>query len=164
MRGDEQEPDMRCGTLGTRGHVTSEVLHSPIVTDWRVRRLIRCYLQAGMRAGETQRTRGYSLTQIIKELGTYLKGWLQYYGIARRRTTFYGLQALICRRLRCYLWKQWGRAGYRELCKRGVSRDLAWNTSKSAHGPWRISRSPALGIALPTRYFASLGLPLLYGN
>lgn len=112
----------------------------------------------------TQRTRGRSTAQIIGELGRYLKGWLQYYGIARRRTAFYGLQAWICRRLRCYLWKQWGRAGYRELRKRGVSRDLAWNTSKSAHGPWRLSRSPALSIALPTRHFASLGLPLLYGN
>ncbi len=111
----------------------------------------------------TQRTRGRSLVQVIDELKRYLKGWLQYYGIARRRTAFYGLQAWICRRLRCYLWKQWGRAGYRELRHRGVSRDLAWNTSKSAHGPWRLSRSPALGIALPTRYFASLGLPLLYG-
>jgi len=112
----------------------------------------------------TQRTRGRSTAQIIDELGHYRNGWLQYYGIARRRTTFYGLQAWICRRLRCYLLKQWGRAGYRKLRKRGVSRDLAWNTSKSAHGPWRLSRSPALSFALPTRYFASLGLPLLYGN
>ena len=97
-------------------------------------------------------------------MGRYLNGSLQYYGIARRRTAFYGLQAWICRRLRCYLWKQWGGGGYRELRKRGVSRDLAWNTSKSSHGPWRLSHSPALSIALPTRYFASLGLPLLYGN
>jgi hypothetical protein len=28
-RGDEQEPDTRCGALRTSGHVTSEVLHSP---------------------------------------------------------------------------------------------------------------------------------------
>src|SRR5215207_9094760 len=27
----------------------------------------------------------------------------------------------IRRRLRCYLWKQWGRRGYRELKRRGVS-------------------------------------------
>ena len=46
-RGDEQKPDMRCGTLGTSGHVTSEVLHSPN----RVCRLIRRYLQAGMLTG-----------------------------------------------------------------------------------------------------------------
>ena len=54
------------------------------------------------------------------------------------------LDSWIHRRLRSILWKQWGRRGYRELRKRGVSVRLAWNTSKSAHGPWRISRSPAL--------------------
>jgi hypothetical protein len=69
----------------------------------------------------------------------------------------------IKRRLRCYLWKQWGRAGYRRLCALGVSRDLAWNTCKSAHGPWRLSRSPAPAFALPARYFADLGLPSLLG-
>ena len=65
------------------------------------------------------------------------------------------------RKLRCYQWKQWGRAGYRELRKRGVSRALAWNTAKSAHGPWRISHSPALYQAMPTRWFRDLGLPEL---
>jgi RNA-directed DNA polymerase len=66
------------------------------------------------------------------------------------------------RRLRCYLWKQWGRRRYRELRRRGVSRDLAWNTVKSAHGPWRLSRSPALAIALPGGYFDGLGFPRLH--
>jgi hypothetical protein len=55
-------------------------------------------------------------------------------------------------RLRCYLWKQWGWRGYRELKRLGVSGDLAWNTAKSAHGPWRLSQSPALSIALPAGY------------
>jgi RNA-directed DNA polymerase len=66
------------------------------------------------------------------------------------------------RRLRCYLWKQWGGRGYRELRRRGISIDLAWNTSKSAHGPWRLSRSPALSVALPRSYFDALGLPRLF--
>ena len=56
----------------------------------------------------------------------------------------------------------WGRRGYRELLKRGVSRDLAWNTAKSAHGPWRLSRSPGLAFALTAKYFAGLGLPRLF--
>jgi hypothetical protein len=42
-----------------------------------------------------------------------------------------------------------------------VGRQLAWNTAKSAHGPGRLSQSPALAIALPQRYFAALGLPSL---
>jgi hypothetical protein len=67
------------------------------------------------------------------------------------------LDSWIKRRLRCYLWKQWGKSGYRQLRKLGVTRNLAWNTAKSAHGPWRLSRSPAMAFALPARYFAELG-------
>ena len=59
-------------------------------------------------------------------------------------------------------WKQWGRRRYRELRKRGVSQDLAWNTCKSAHGPWRLSRSPARAIALPGHAFDRVGVPRLY--
>lgn len=32
---------------------------------------------------------------------------------------------------------------------------------QSAHGPWRLSKTPALALALPVRYFRSLGLPSL---
>jgi len=71
------------------------------------------------------------------------------------------LDKWVRRKLRCYLWKQWGRAGYRELRKRGVSVREAWNTSKSAHGPWRVSQTPALSIALPLRFFEQMGLPSL---
>jgi hypothetical protein len=67
----------------------------------------------------------------------------------------------IRRRLRCYQWKQWGRAGYRELRRRGVSVRDAWNTSKTAHGPWRISKTPALTLALPRRTFQLMGPPEL---
>jgi hypothetical protein len=42
-----------------------------------------------------------------------------------------------------------------------VGRQLAWNTAKSAHGPWRLSQSPALAMAQAQRYFAALGLPSL---
>jgi hypothetical protein len=110
----------------------------------------------------TRRNRGCSLRRIIGELTVYLRGWKAYFRIATARSNLRELGAWMLRKLRCFLWKQWGSRGYRELRKRGVSRDLAWNTSKSAHGPWRISLSPALSIALPTRYFVGLGLPLLH--
>jgi len=60
-----------------------------------------------------------------------------------------------------YVWKQWGRSGYRRLRAMGVKRQLAWNTAKSAHGPWRLSSSPALHYAMPNKYFKRLGLPEL---
>jgi RNA-directed DNA polymerase len=110
----------------------------------------------------TCRTRGVSITKVISDLRVYLLGWKEYFGICETKATMKELDSWVRRRLRCYLWKQWGSARYRELRNRGVSRDLAWNTVKSAHGPWRLSRSPALAFALPARYFASLQLPFLH--
>ena len=110
----------------------------------------------------TQRTRGRSIKDIAAELGQYLRGWKAYFGFAEALTPLKELDSWIRRRLRCYLWKQWGRRGYRELLRRGVSRDLAWNTAKSGHGPWRLSRSPGLAFALTASYFSELGVPTLY--
>ena len=110
----------------------------------------------------SRRTRGRNIRKIIGELRRYLLGWFAYYGKSEYRSLFKELDSWIRRKLRCYHWKQWGRRGYRELRRRGVSCVLAWNTAKSAHGPWRLSRSPALSIALPSRYFDALGLPRLY--
>jgi RNA-directed DNA polymerase len=111
----------------------------------------------------TRRIRGRTLAGIIEELRAYILGWKAYFGFSEVPSPLKDLDKWIRRRLRSYVWKQWGRGGYRELRKRGVSRDLAWNTCKSAHGPWRLSQSPALVIALPWRCFHSLGLPSLAG-
>lgn len=109
----------------------------------------------------TQRTRGRTLKQIIDELRITLLGWKAYFGRAEVISPLKELDQWIRRRLRCYQWKQWGGRGYRALRALGVSRELAWNTSKSAHGPWRLSRSPALTYAMSREYFARLGLPTL---
>jgi len=110
----------------------------------------------------TCRVRGRRIEVIVKELRRYMLGWQGYFNFTQVRHILRELDSWIKRRLRCYLWKQWGRRGYRELRKLGVSRDLAWNTAKSAHGPWRLSRSPGLAFALPAKYFAAMGLPRLF--
>jgi RNA-directed DNA polymerase len=109
----------------------------------------------------TGRTRGRAMRQVVAELREYILGWRGYFGFAEVSTPLVDLDKWVRRRLRSYHWKQWGRHGYRELRKRGISRELAWNTAKSAHGPWRLSQSPALAMALPGRYFAGIGLPSL---
>jgi len=50
---------------------------------------------------------------------------------------------------------------FAEQRKRGVGTDLAGKAAGSAHGPWQMANSPALAIALPNTYFASLGIPPL---
>lgn len=109
----------------------------------------------------TQRTRGYSINQIVAELRPALLGWKAYFGFAEIHSPLVELDKWIRRKLRCYQWKQWGRAGYRRLRALGIDRNLAWNTAKSAHGPWRLSKSPALNYAMDAKYFTTLGLPTL---
>ena len=109
----------------------------------------------------SRRTRGHSLYRIIADLKKTLLGWKAYFDISEVLSHLRDVDKWIRRKLRCYLWKQWGRSGYRQLRRLGVDRQLAWNTAKSAHGPWRLSASPALYRALPNRYFRDLGLPEL---
>jgi group II intron reverse transcriptase/maturase len=111
----------------------------------------------------TRRTRGHRLIDIVQELKTALTGWKAYFGIAEVLSPLREIDKWVRRRLRCYAWKQWGSAGYRELRKRGVTVREAWNTSKSAHGPWRLSKTPALNLALPAKLFRQMGLPELAG-
>lgn len=111
----------------------------------------------------TCRTRGISLTQMVTNLSRYLRGWRGYFGACETPSVLRDLDSWIHRRLRAFLWKQWRRGGnkFAELRKRNVSHDLAAQTAGSCHGPWRISKSPALHIAFPTDFFTSLGIPRL---
>lgn len=112
----------------------------------------------------TRRTRGVSLTQMVTELSCYLTGWRGYFGFCETPSVLRDLDAWVRRRLRCVVWKQWkrGRKRFAELRKRGVGKSLAAQTAGSTHGAWRISRSPALSLALPNAAFASFGLPSLW--
>jgi RNA-directed DNA polymerase len=110
---------------------------------------------------QTQRTRGISLTQMVQDLATYLRGWLGYFGDCQTPSVLERLETWLRHRLRSVVWKQWkrGRTRFRELRQRGVGKDLAAQTAGSPHGPWRLANSPALAIALPNAYFVQLGLP-----
>jgi RNA-directed DNA polymerase len=113
----------------------------------RVRELTRC-------------TKGASLMQIVEALSRYLIGWRGYFGFCETPSVLQHLDQWIRRRLRAIVWRQWkrGRTRFAELRRRDVGKGLAARTAGSAHGPWRLSQSPALTIALPNAYFASIGL------
>lgn len=111
----------------------------------------------------TNRTSGKSMGQVMTQLKLYLSGWIQYFGIAQSKQDFRLLDSWIKRRLRGMIWKQWGTRGkrYRELRRLGVRSYTAWVTIKSGHGPWRLSRSPAVQQVLSGAFFKTLGLPSL---
>jgi RNA-directed DNA polymerase len=45
-----------------------------------------------------------------------------------------------------------------ELIKRGIRPELAYTTAFSAKGPWRISHTPGVRIALNNQFFDRMGL------
>lgn len=114
----------------------------------------------------TRRTRGVRVETMVAQLSRYLTGWRGYFGFCQTPSVLRKLEEWLRRRLRSVVWKQWkrGKVRFAELRKRGVSQALAAQTAGSAHGPWRLSNSPALTIALPNAYFASLGLTPLIIN
>lgn len=111
----------------------------------------------------TRRTRGVNLNRMVEQLSRYLLGWRGYFGSCETPSVLRDLDSWIRRRLRSVVWKQWkrGRNRFAELRRHGVGKDLAAQTAGSPHGPWRISRSPALSYAFPNAYFTALGLPSL---
>jgi RNA-directed DNA polymerase len=111
----------------------------------------------------TRRTRGVSVETMVQQLSRYLIGWRGYFAFCQTPSVLQSLEAWVRRRLRSVVWKQWkrGKVRFAELTKRGVGKDLAAQTAGSPRGPWRLSNSPALAIALPNAYFGSLNLPSL---
>jgi RNA-directed DNA polymerase len=86
----------------------------------------------------TRRTRGISLSQMTKELASYLRGWKGYFGHCQTPSVLHGLDQWIRRRLRSVIWKQ-----------------------RKRRSSWRLANSPALSTTFPNAYFDSLGLPHL---
>jgi RNA-directed DNA polymerase len=110
----------------------------------------------------TRRTR-QNLHGMVGDLRRYLMGWRGYFGICETPSVLQKLDSWVRRRLRSAAWKHLkrGKARFSALRRRGVSKDLAAQTAGSPHGPWRISRSPALSYAFPNSRFDALGLPRL---
>ncbi len=108
----------------------------------------------------TARRRGRSISQLIRELNTFTRGWWNYYGITESYNRLRPLAHWIRRRLRAVIWKHWKnrRTRVRELLKRGVTRNYAVTTGCARKGPWRMSKVKWVNIALPDAYFSSLCL------
>jgi RNA-directed DNA polymerase len=115
----------------------------------------------------TRHRKSVSVAKMVAQLGRYMTGWRAYFGYCETPSVLRDLDSWIRRRLRAVVWRQWrtGRRRYAALRKRGVDEATVAKTVGCAHGPWHLSRSPALHRALPTAFFDALGLPrLLAGN
>jgi RNA-directed DNA polymerase len=108
----------------------------------------------------TKRNQGRSLKHVITTLSGYLRGWIGYFGFCQTPAVLRDLDSWIRHRLRCLQWKHWKvyRRRKAELIKRGISPTLAHTTAWSAKGPWKISHTPGVRIALNNAFFDQIGL------
>ena len=108
----------------------------------------------------TRRNRGVSMSSRLGELGQYVRGWTAYFCLEQRKTLFRELDKWLRRRIRACYWKWWKnpRTRVRNLLSLGVPRHEAVTHGSSRKGPWRMSGSQAVHMAMCNDWLADRGL------
>ncbi len=106
------------------------------------------------------RNRGISMTRRLKELRQYLRGWMGYFAIEQRKSLSRKLDKWLRRRLRACYWKQWRKpsARVRKLRQLGIRAKESYSHGNSRKGPWRMSGTLAVQMALTTQWLTDHGL------
>jgi len=116
---------------------------------------LKCKLRELFRQG-----RGRNLNRFVESLTPILRGWVNYFKLAKVKGIFGELDGWIRRKLRCILWRQWKKPFTRakNLMKRGLSEERAWLSATNGRGPWWNSGASHMNQAYPKKFFDTLGL------
>ena len=108
----------------------------------------------------SSRTWGVSMRKKIARLSQYLRGWINYYGIANSYQLCVELDHWIRRRIRMCYWKQWRRVRTRvsKLISLGVPTHLSITTGSSRKGYWHSAKSPGINMGISIEWLNKQGL------
>jgi RNA-directed DNA polymerase len=108
----------------------------------------------------TNRNWGVSMHYQLFKISQYLRGWINYFGIANNYQQCVDLDHWIRRRVRMAYWRQWRkpRTKVRNLMRLGVRVQAAVACGITSKGPWRSAKSPGINQALSLDYLKSEGL------
>lgn len=108
----------------------------------------------------TRRNRGVSFEQLVRELNSFLMGWVAYFRHAKAKTVLSQLGSWVRRKLRCVRLKQRKRAKSITdfLHGLGVPWDRCWTTAASGKGWWRMAHTPAAQEGMNNAWFQAQGL------
>lgn len=108
----------------------------------------------------TNRNWGVSMKYQLFKTSQFIRGWINYFGIANCYQLCVDLDYWIRRRVRMAYWRQWRkpRTKVRNLMKLGVRVQSAVACGITSKGPWRSSKTPGIQQALPNAYLKSQGL------
>jgi len=108
----------------------------------------------------TNRNWGVSMNYQLFKTSQYLRGWVNYFGIAMGYQQCLDLDQWIRRRIRMAYWRQWRkpRTKVNNLRRLGVKTPLAVKCGGTGKGPWRSSKTKGIQIALNNAYLKAEGL------
>jgi RNA-directed DNA polymerase len=111
----------------------------------------------------TNRNWGVSMRYQLFKTSQFIRGWINYFGIANCYQLCVDLDHWIRRRVRMAYWRQWRkpRTKVRNLMARGVKVQAAVACGITSKGPWRSSKTPGINQALSDDYLKSEGLVAL---
>ena len=96
------------------------------------------------------RRRVQKLPTSLDKIKVYMRGWLNYYGIASMKNRIDELNQWLYHRVRMCIWKQWKkpRTKIRNLCKLGVPLETAYKAGNCRRGCWWTSNTVAVKTAM----------------
>ncbi|MCD8294503.1 MAG: hypothetical protein LUE27_04545 [Clostridia bacterium] len=99
------------------------------------------------------------MKEAFEDMKLYIRGWMNYYGIANMGKHMIKLDEHIRHRIRQFIWLQWKkpRTRYRMLVKLKAPIDQAFMAAYSSRGKWFNSNLSAVKCALPNKMLANLG-------
>ena len=108
----------------------------------------------------TSRSWSISMEQRIALINQLLKGWINYFGIAKSKSAIARIEELLRTRLRVIRWKEWKRTStrIRELSALGVPTWQAYQYANTRKSYTRTAHSPILMKSLTIEYFQNIGL------
>ncbi len=108
----------------------------------------------------TNRNWGVSMKYQLFNISQYLRGWINYFGIANCYQLCVELDHWIRRRVRMAYWRQWRkpRTKVRNLMRLGVPVKSAVACGITSKGPCRSSKTPGIQQALSNAYLKHQGL------
>jgi RNA-directed DNA polymerase len=95
----------------------------------------------------------------LKKLEVVMRGWVNYFKIAKAKSSFQKLDEMIRTRLRIITWRNWKRikTKVRNLIKLGIAKSRAYMWGNSSKGACRIAHSPILCRTLNIDYWRKAG-------
>ena len=91
----------------------------------------------------TKRNRAISSKQLAEELKLFIRGWVNYYRIAKMYSILKEIDGWMRRRIRMIYWKRWKlvKTRFRNLIRLGINKLDAWKWANTRKSYWHIANS-----------------------